>query len=189
MLHSAPTSTEVVSTEQLNKGIKAYIALCCSDVPKKNIFLGNQNNIALPANTNEYVVFTVLDYIEHGTPVVRYVTTDEAVTPYIYQLEEVLIQIDCYSDDAQKARYRAENIKALARTVLGTDFFRQYGFTSLYGDSVRNTTLTVDAEQYVQRYTTTLHVTYTHAIKADIDSFNEVKVEVLPVDSRFPPNK
>lgn len=189
MLHSAPTSTEVISTEQINKGIKAYIALCCSDVLKKNIFLGNQNNISLPTGTNEYVIFTVLDHIEHGTPVVRYPTSDEAITPCVYQLEEVLVQVDCYSDDALKARYRAENIKTLARTVLGTDFFKQYGLTSLYGENVRNTTLTVDAEQYVQRYTTILHVTYTHAIKADIDSFNEVKVEVLPVDGRFPPNK
>lgn len=189
MLHSAPTSSELINEEQILKGVKAFIALCCSDVQKKNIFLGNQNRISLPSNTNEYVVFTVLGHIEHGTPVTRYETTDEAVTPYVSQLEEVLIQVDCYSDDAQKARYRAETIKSVSRTVLGTDFFNQYGFTSLYGEPVQNTTLTVDAEQYVQRYTTTIHINYTHKVKLNVDSFNAVNVDVIPVDSKFPPDK
>lgn len=189
MLHSAPVVANTINDEQLNKGIKAYIALCCPEVPKGNIFLGNQNRVSLPPNTNEYIVFTTLGHIEHGTPVVRYETTSEAVTPYVFQLEEVLIQVDCYSDDATKARHRAENIKAIARTVLGTDFFDQYGFTSLYGESVRNTTLTVDAEQYVQRYTTTLHINYTHKIKLSVESFNAIDVDVIPVDGRFPPNK
>lgn len=80
------------------------------------------------------------------------------------------VQVDVYSDHPETARMRAESVATVARTVSGCDFFQKYGLSSLYADDVRNTTVVVDENQYVQRWTTTLHITYTHVVKLDVEA-------------------
>ena len=70
----------------------------------------------------------------------------------------------------------------------GCDFFQKYGLSSLYADDVRNTTVVVDENQFVQRWTTSLHLTYTHKVRLDVDSISAVTVGVQNVDVRFPQN-
>lgn len=184
---SPPTVANILNTEDIYKAVSDFVALCANDVPRAAIYAGYQNRESLPANHNEYVVCAITNCIEHGTPVVSYSVNEGRLVPRVTQLEELVIQIDCYSKKTEKARLRAQTVKTVARTPFGVDFFKQYGISSLYAEELKNTTVVVDAKQYVQRWMTVLHLSYNHVVELDVDSFNAANVEVVNVDVRFPP--
>lgn len=186
----APTASTLDSRERVYKAIKDFEKVVMNPpVSEDSIFWGYANDLALPSGSNEYVINTIVSHVEHGTPVTRY-EWDEKFSNFVarvFKLEEMVLQVDCYSDDPESARMRAECLGAISRTSLGVDFFRQHGLSSLYADPPRNTTVVVDAEKYVHRWTVDVHLTYTHAMTLDADGFDSATVDVVNVDVRFPP--
>lgn len=189
-LHSAPTSGEILSAEEIYKAVKNWeLVLFQPAIEADRIAAGYQNDLSLPAGSNDYVINTIISHIEHGTPVVRYEDTGGALVAVVHKLEELVLQVDCYSKSVEDARLRCESLSAVARTPLAIDFMRLYGVSSLYATPPRNTTVVIDAEKYVHRWTTELHLSYTHRVALNVESFTSVNTDVVNVDVRFPPNK
>ena len=188
-MQSPPTSAELLSDETVYKAVKDFeLLLMQPAIAANQILAGNQNNLSLP-NSRDYVINTIVLHREIGTPVEDYVWDEEtqAMSAVISRLVEMTVQADVYSDKPESARMRAESLASVARTTSGCDFFYQYGISSLYAEDPRNTTAVIDEDQYVQRWTTSLHLTYTHKVRLNVDSLNAVDVGVHNVDVRFPP--
>lgn len=191
-LSSPPTQAEVLTEQTIYLAVKDLeLMLFGSEVPTEAIFAGFQNDISLPAGNNEYVVNTIISHIDHGTPCVDYELNPDTqeMRAVVSKLEEVVVQVDCYSDFPEKARIRCLSLAAITRTTPIVDFMQQYGLSSLYAGQPRNTTVVVDAEKYVQRWTTEIHLSFTHRVALDVDSFDAVKVVIANVDVRFPPKQ
>lgn len=189
LMQSPPTKAAVVSSETVYKAVKDFeLLLMQPDIKDAQILTGNENNLSLP-NTREYVINTIIGHREIGTPVETYEWNEEtqAMSAIVSRLIEMSIQVDAYSNRPEKARMRAETLATVARTPSGCDFFYRYGISSMYADDPRNTTVVIDENQFVQRWTTTLHISYTHKVRLDVDSLNAVNVGVYNVDVRFPP--
>ncbi|WP_308690780.1 LIC_12616 family protein [uncultured Sutterella sp.] len=188
-LSSPPTVSETISEERIYAAVKALEKLLCPDVPETNIRAGNQNDMALPAGSNEYIINTITAHVMHGTPIVDYPPLNgplSRLNEIVRQLAEIQVQIDCYSGRAEPARLRAQTIAALARTTPGHDFLNAFGVSSLYADTPTNLTVVGDADKFVHRWTTTLHIVYWHTVDLDVESFNAALVGVQNVDVRFP---
>lgn len=188
VLQSPPTTAEILSEEKIYKAIKDLeLILFKPDVDTAKIFAGNQNDISLPAGSNEYVINTIIRHEEHGTPVEHYEFNQEtqAMSVAICRLIEIVLQVDCYSSTPEPARLRAESLSAITRTTSAVDFMRKYGISSLYASPPSNTTVVIDADEYVHRWTTEVHFSYTHKVLLDVDSFNAATVEVKNVDVHF----
>ena len=188
MMQSPPTRSTIVSDETVYKAVKDFELLMMSGLEATHVIAGNQNNLSLP-DSRDYVVNTIIAHREIGTPVEAYEwdTATQKMDAVVSRLVEMSVQVDVYSDHPETARMRAESVATVARTVSGCDFFQKYGLSSLYADDVRNTTVVVDENQFVQRWTTTLHITYTHVVRLDVESTDAVHVGVHNVDVRFPP--
>lgn len=189
VMQSPPTSAELISDEAVYKAVKDFeLLLMQPSISANQILAGNQNNLSLPS-TRDYVINTIIQHREIGTPVETYVWDDasQSMVAEIARLIEMTVQTDVYSDKPEAARMRAESLATVARTTSGCDFFYQYGISSLYADDPRNTTAVIDEDQFVQRWTTSLHLTYTHKVRLNVDSINAVTVGVQNVDVRYPP--
>ena len=191
-LRSPPTTSQTLSEERIYAAIKALEKLLCPDVPERNIRAGNQNDMALPAGSNEYIINTIVAHEMHGTPIVDYPPLNgplSRLNEIVRQLAEIQVQIDCYSGRAEPARLRAQTIAAIARTTPGHDFMNTFGVSSLYADTPTNLTVVGDANKFVHRWTTTLHIVYWHTVDLDVESFNAALIGVQNVDVRFPPKE
>lgn len=189
LMQSPPTKADLLSDEAVYKAVKDFELLVMQPpLDGTHVQAGNQNNLALPDN-REYVINTIVGHREIGTPVEDYEwnAVSQAMEVVVSRLIEMTVQVDAYSDEVEAARMRAESVATVARTTPACDFFRQYGISSLYADDARNTTVVVDEDQFVQRWTTNLHLSYTHKVRLDTDSFGAVSVGVHNVDVRFPP--
>lgn len=190
LMQSPPTTASLLSDEAVYKAVKDFELLIMQPpLDVDHVQAGNQNNLALPPD-REYVINTIVGHREIGTPVEEYEWNpdSQAMGVVISRLIEMTVQVDAYSDEVEAARMRAECVATVARTTPACDFFRQYGISSLYADDARNTTAVVDEDQFIQRWTTNLHLTYTHKVRLDVDSISAVNVGVHNVDVRFPPN-
>lgn len=185
-----PTSARLDSNNRVYKAIKDFeLVVMQPRIEADAVYWGYANDMSLPSGSNEYVINTIVSHIEHGTPVTRY-EVDEETGSYvtrIYKLEGIVLQVDAYSDDPETARMRAQCLAAVTRTTPGVDFMKQYGLSSLYAETPRNTTVVVDAEQYVHRWTVMIHLSYTHAMTLNAEGFSAVNADVANVDVRFPP--
>lgn len=191
ILQMPPETAQLDSSNRVYKAIKDFeLIVMRPAVDADAIYWGYANNMSLPSGSNEYVINTVLNHIEHGTPVTHY-ELDEAgeFVVRVSKLEELVLQVDAYSDDPEAARMRAECLAAVMRTPLATDFMNKYGLSSFYAEAPRNTTVVVDAETYVHRWTTFVHLAYTHRMTLNAQGFSAVGVEVANVDVRFPPKQ
>ena len=161
-------------------------------VPQANIIKGNQNRIALPKGSNEYIIMTVLNHFRHGTNVyefdARQVPLEADGTDITKELVEIEVQIDCYSD-TDAGRQRATAIEMMARSPYAVRFFKQFGMSCLYADDVRDLTNVTDSDQFVNRYMTVLHLTYWATIAQALPWFDAVNVDLKNVDVTFPPTE
>lgn len=187
LMRSPPTTATLLSDATIYRAVKDVELLLMPDIEAGQVLAGNQNNLALP-NSRDYVVNTIIAHREIGTPVESYAWSEEnGMGVQIARLVEVSVQVDVYSDKSEAARMRAETLAMVARSTPACDFFAQYGVSTLYADDARNTTVVVDENQYVQRWTTSLHLTYTHRVRLDVEGFAAVNVGVKNVDVHYPP--
>ena len=81
----------------------------------------------------------------------------------------------------------ATSFKDLVAADISAVFLNGQEFADTHTIDGKPMTVVVDENQYVQRWTTTLHITYTHVVKLDVESTDAVNVGVHNVDVRFPP--
>lgn len=156
-----------------------------------NIYRGWENRSALPATSNEYAVITITDAIRRGTTTEMMPGTGVADDqPELYQLRtyyELTAQIDVCSD-TDAARQRAYSLENAFRSLVGVDFFRKYGITAQWCNSVREMVFTDESSQFVKRYMLELHLAYWAGIDVGSAWFIDVAIErVEDVDAHHKP--
>lgn len=148
-------------------------------VPATSIFWGNQNNLVLPANSQEYVIFYLLSTIRHGTNITAYDSeSEEENSDSEY---EYIVQVDCYSavdgtQDGSDAMLRAQSLEILSRSGTATEYLDPMGLQMLYAEDARDTTIISDDNNYLRRWTVTLHLAGHADLTLDSPGFTEIKV-------------
>ena len=193
MTFPVPINPEHVGVPDIYEAVGRFLLkYAVPAVSQGCIIKGFQNRIALPKGTNEYIIMTVLNHTRHGTNIYKFdaskAGTLEDGDETTIELVEVEVQIDCYSD-SDAGRQRATAIEMMARSPYAVQHFREYGMSCLYADDVRDLTGITDADQFVYRHMTTLHLTYNATITMKLPWFDAVNVNLKNVDVVFPPTE
>jgi hypothetical protein len=142
-----------------------------------SIVQGWQNRASLPPETNDYAVISVLYDKRHGTAVESYTWNREAPEESgrleVAGLIELAVQVD-FCAESDIARQRARRLAILTRSSLGVQFFSERGLSALYADDARDISFVGDADQFVRRWMTTLHLSLTEGVSAAFDAFDKV---------------
>ena len=126
------------------------------------IIQGWGNRASLPPATNDFAMMSILYDVQHGTPVEDFAADDPDITVpgvlTVRGLIEIAIQVDiCAEGDA--ARHRTRRLAIISRSSIGVQHFNDWGLSILYADDAKDITFVGDANQWVRRWTTTLHLT------------------------------
>lgn len=154
-----------------------------------HIICGNFNRAALP-NTDELIIYTILRHERHGSNVETFDAS--AVEPgqdgalQTAALNECVLQVDFFSR-GDAARQRAQAVETIARSSSAVQFFRPRGISCLYASDIRDMTGTMDAEQYVWRFMTELHLSFWSVVSQGLPWFDAVDVDLKNVDVVCPP--
>lgn len=184
-----PTNPVRVTWPDVIAAVQAFLNKY-TGVQLDHIICGNYNRAALP-NTDEIVLYYPLRYERHGTNVETFDAA--AVEPgqdgslKNSTLVEVVFQVDCYSANGVNAMQRAQAVETIARSSGGVQFFNQYNISCLYATDIRDLTATMDAEQYVWRFMTELHLSFWSTVKQGLPWFEATSLELKNVDVVFPP--
>lgn len=149
-------------------------------VDENNIFYGNQNNLTLPEDSSDYVIYTILNIVRHGTNEIKYDAQNEEEHNKVEY--EVSVQIDCYADtsngsDGLDAMLRASSIDNFSQSDVVYEFLNARGMHLLYADNSNDTTIVSDDNNYLKRWSTTLHIAMTATTIYDSFGFTEVDVK------------
>lgn len=147
------------------------------------ILAGDQQNMVLPEN-EDYVIYTVSGLTRHGTTSEDY--DPEGETLSLHELNEVVVKVDCYADSTNstqddailRAQIRANNLNTLFRSSVAPDFFKRYGISALYADDAQNTTLVSDSQQYLHRWTVSLHLCFKSSVVVSQPGFTKMDVKM-----------
>ena len=149
-------------------------------VDENNIFYGNQNNLTLPKDSSDYVIYSILNIVRHGTNEIKYDAQNEEEHNKVEY--EVSVQIDCYADtsngsDGLDAMLRASSIDNFSQSDVVYEFLNARGMHLLYADNSNDTTIVSDDNNYLKRWSTTLHIAMTTENIYDSFGFTEVDVK------------
>lgn len=156
------------------------------------VIYGNQNNITLPENTNEYCIFYIENGMQSATTIEEYDPEKELLT--LHGKKEIIVRVDCYakSENGQIndiALQRAQNLQTIFRSSVGVRQFKELGLVPLFADDPNDTTLNSnDSDNYLYRWTVKLHCYLNHSITVSEEGFNKVpKIKlnsILPNDQQ-----
>lgn len=175
-----PYDPFILPETHIYEAVRQFIyAYALPKLALENIYQGWQNRATLPPRTNEFATMYILRGTQVGTTIETFQADPDAVgVAGLHSLVELVIQLDFYSED-DKARQRARNIAMACRSTWGPLFFSQYGMSALYAEEVRDLSGVMDAQQYVRRFMTSLHLSLNEALFANFDHFEQVRVERL----------
>lgn len=147
------------------------------------ILAGDQQNMVLPEN-EDYIIFTIVSQMRHGTTSEDYDPDGETLS--LHELNEVVVKVDCYADSTNstqddailRAQIRANNLNTLFRSSVAPDFFKRYGISALYADDAQNTTLVSDSQQYLHRWTVSLHLCFKSSVVVPQPGFTEMGIKM-----------
>ena len=154
------------------------------------VIYGNQNNITLPPETNEYCIFYIENGTQSATTIEEYDPSNELLT--LHGKKEIIVRVDCYANSANGqinniALQRAQNLQTIFKSSVGVRQFKKLGLVPLYADDPNDTTLNSnDSENYLYRWTVKLHCYLNHSISVSEEGFNtppKIKLNsILPHD-------
>lgn len=188
MLTPAFTSPEALETPDIYSAVFDYVAaFALPALDEKNIYRGWQNRSALPPDTNEYAVISIISNVRHGSSVeeleIKGVADDKPELIKVGTYYEVAIQIDCCSD-SDYARQRAAMLSGFARSSVAVSFFKKYGLSVIDASDPAEITMTDESDQFVPRSMITLRLTYWSVSAIGMTWFNDFNlVGVKDVDA------
>lgn len=136
------------------------------------IIFGQQNNIVLPPDNNDYCIYTFQNGTRQGTTIERYNPDSEQLQ--LKKGAEVIIHVDCYSGDLDKARQRALSLAMVWRSGVACRFFKNSALMPLYDDTPQDTTIINDSDNYISRWSINLSAYLTHEITLSEPGFSTV---------------
>ena len=152
-------------------------------IDPSQVLAGDQQNMVLPEN-EDYVIYTVSGLTRHGTTSEDYNPDGETLS--LHELNEVVVKVDCYADSTNstkddailRAQIRANNLNTLFRSSVAPDFFKRYGISALYADDAQNTTLVSDSQQYLHRWTVSLHLCFKSSVVVPQPGFTKMGIKM-----------
>lgn len=159
-------------------------------IPPANIYRGWQNRSALPPDSNEYAVMSILGTTRRGTTVddfdIQNVPDDEPEKYVLRTMYEAIVQVDCCSD-TDVARQRTYSLETAFRSFVGVSFFKAYGITAQYCSPIREMSSVDGSDQFVRRYSIDFHIEYWAGVDVGSAWFIDAKLERLEnVDVHHP---
>ena len=158
------------------------------------VVVGWQNLVsALPDDTQEVAILTLLQTQRHGTNIHRrrFAEGDTGLIETVMRLAEHMVQIDfCCAHPRfaeERARLRAEIVEILTRDRVGVDYFKQFGIATCYAEDVRPLPFSNEASQQVARYSVTMHLSAWTSVDIDLPSFEHVDLYLENVDVHHHP--
>ena len=164
--------------QDIQKAVRDML-LKYTDCPADNIFAGYGNRVELP-ETNNYIVFTVLNPVRMGTPIIVNNSTSYAGKITSYQDFRLEVQIDFYGDFAFD---RANDIINISRTEFLCSFFKSYNIQPIACDDARNLTGVSGESEYVERWMVRLEFDYRDAVSVSQDVFNTAELNIFETES------
>ena len=183
---------DIVNTDFVDvKGVYDFlIKYIYPTIDAECVIYGNQNNITLPPETNEYCIFYIENGTQSATTIEEYDPNNELLT--LYGKKEIIVRVDCYANSANGqinniALQRAQNLQTIFKSSVGVRQFKELGLVPLYADDPNDTTLNSnDSENYLFRWTVKLHCYLNHSITVSEEGFTKapkVKLNsILPHD-------
>lgn len=147
------------------------------------IIYGNQNNISLPEDTNDYCIFYVENGMQTSTTIEEYDPENEILI--LTGKKEIIVRVDCYANSVNGqinniALQRAQNLQTIFKSSVGVNTLKKLGLTPLYAEDPSDTTLNSnDSENYLFRWTIKLHCYINHSITVNEEGFTEPP-EIIP---------
>lgn len=175
---------------KINVAVEAYLrAYMQPPLTAEQIYLGQQNNSALP-KTREHVVFFLASTRRIGTNVGEQIVT-EAGTTETRSYREYVVNVDFCDADYQRALQRAEYFETLGRSDIAVDFFKKnYNIALLYCENMQFLPYTDDTNQYINRYRLPLHLAFWTVYKYQTEYFDKIAITRLEnVDVHHKPEK
>lgn len=188
MLTPVYTTPIALETPDIYVAVYDYVlAYALPALKPENIYRGWQNRAALPPDTNEYAVISIISNVRHGSSVeeleIKGVTDDEPELIKVGTYYEAAIQIDCCSD-SDYARQRAAMLSGFARSSVAVAFFKKYGLSVIDASDPTDITMTDESDQFVPRSMITLRLTYWSVSAIGMTWFNDFNlVGVKDVDA------
>lgn len=184
-------SLENVVQEQITEAFRSFLRKF--SVPKyvnddsAHLINGFANDMGLPADGNDFTVFTPVSMVRRGTTIERYEPIDDSSE--LHEYVDLVVQVDCYSSSRFDARDRAQAYELIGRSSYGIEHFKRYGLDLQYVDGLQNLTAIMDADKYVPRWSVTFHLGFKRTLRITQDGFKFVTVNVANVDVKFPPKE
>lgn len=163
--------------QNIQKAIRDML-LEFTDCPSNNIFAGYSNKVELP-QSNNYIVFTVLNPVRTGTPIIVNESTSEYGRVTSYQDFRLEVQIDFYGDFAFD---RANDIINISRTDFLCSFFKPYNIQPIACDDARNLTGVSGENEYVERWMVSLEIDYRDAVSVSQEVFNTAELNIFETE-------
>jgi hypothetical protein len=113
-------------------------------------------------------------------------STTNATTRTVYSHKRFDCQIDCYGPSSSDL---ANTITTLFRDPYGADALAVSGFdiAPLYADTAQQMPIVDSENQYQERWTFKLVLQVNHVVSTDQQSANIATVDIVNVDSTYPP--
>lgn len=175
------------TNDRLLLALREFLSTCATPAlpDEMHVIAGYQNSQMLPNDGNDFCVATPIQETEEGTPIQTFDAVNDLVVLQAYHT--VVVQVDCYSTTMFDAKDRANTYAVIASSEYGVNLFKQFDVDCQYADGIQNLTDVGDSGQYVSRWSVTLHLGYWKQVAIGQDYFNTANVNVINVDSRFPP--
>lgn len=143
-----------------------------TDIEQDKLFRGWQNRMALPSD-QEYCLYYLSSTKRIGTNTKNW----SDFVADVNTLREYVVTIDINDIDSERAMNRAATLETIARSYLGTTFFKKRNCGLLYADDIRYMPFTDENHQYIYRYLVDLHLTAWNKAQVPQDSAIEVKID------------
>lgn len=169
-------------------GLSAFLLAYATPALKDEgcVVPGYLNDQPLPEEA-DFCIYTPISAIRHGTTIEEWSKVKGEDTVDTSEYLEVVCQIDCYSSSPVRAMKRATTYESMIRSESGVNFLKDYGIASLYADTPSNLTGILDSGKYQARWTLQGHFGLWKKLTVPFQYFDALSVEVVNVDTRFPP--
>lgn len=142
-----------------------------------NIFIGQQNNYTLPQDNN-YIIITELNTGSMGRPNWSYDGENEIET--FNTLDYTGIQVDFYGENSE---LMCRKFRLFLMTQRATQYLFNNAGLSIYNlDDMRNLTMVLDTENYIQRYTQIFRLFNQNVLDLPLENLSGAETILINVD-------
>lgn len=154
------------------------------------IVRGWQNRAALPPSST-LIVLTLLDTKRHGSNAYRWENAKNSamVDTTLSMLTEYNVQVDICGLDEETVNAQAALLSLLWQSPVAVDFLKPFRLQAYYADDIKALPFSSEFNQWVVRYSVTLHLGGWTQYTLKQDAFSGVNARIENVDVHHKPTE